>query len=501
MEMSRIEKMKKKDIYHFVWIFAVLPPLVTILFSYILGVWSWGLMDDLQILTLSGSMLDKAWEYFQGFISFGEFKPVWTLHCGIFYTVFQNSPKLFYIFKWFEICLILLIWGMAAWRLTRNKTAIVLLPAITLSFHYFYDAFFYLSSHEYLGTFFLGISIHFFLNHLKPLWDEAGDLNTKGSQQMKLRWGWLFLGIIFLFASFYCKETFVSAGIALGLSYLYLAWKQKKKRKILGAIGIVLILITIAHAASLLLFIRSSYTSEYGFQNISRIMSNLSAWFKKDFMNHLPWILGSMLIFYLGSKEKVRKVSKIFSDRTKWGIFLGGLFYIGFLMILLPWNTVAYYAMPLGLFFAFMLTVLISDALSGLSFRWQLVGVVCALLLNQFVCQYALNRESVYQYDTHNLMVWFRENTDSSNENVILCNAMEAAFAIPGHVNRTWGLDIKGFQWSTNPDDMIEGKKAKFYLYSPRFSGVDISKLKDWKVIFLSKNWILYARPEKKGKR
>ena len=480
------------------WLIVALCPLLTILYSFILQKWTWGLMDDLQILESGSTIMERSISYLKTTRAFGQFKPLHAFHSGIFYTLFEHAPHHFHIFKLLEICLVLLIWGYAAYRITHRKIVITLLPAITLSFHYFYDAFFYLPAHEMTGLLFLGVSMHFFLSHLKD--DFNANLDEKQAGITQLHWKSFLLGLFFLLCSFWSKEPFVSCGMALALSYFFLAWFNRETRYVKSAslFATILLFVTSAHAFILLKFVKSAYTSSYAINNISKLSSNIMSWLRKDFINHIPWVMGAALIFYLANKKiGIKKALSELSIRIKWGICLGIFLYFGFFLILLPWNTVAYYATPFGLFFAFTVVLLISGCLPKISVRWQTFMVISALLMNQFVCLYALKRESIYQYDTMNLMAWFNKDNSIrtySQNNMILCNAMEASGAIPGLINKQWDLHLKSFRWSLDPDELIDEKKTSFYLFSPRFHSIDLNKLNQWKIVFYSKNWIMYSR-------
>jgi len=487
---------KKRDNFIiFSWSLPVIAILLTLIYSFSFKPWSWGLMDDLQILSLKGNVFERAWSYFQGFLSFGEFKFIWALHCAIFYKIFENAPKLFYIFKLFEICLILFIWGLAVFRITRQKISIVLVSAITLSFHYFYDAFFYLSSHEYLGLFFVGLALHCLLNSLDPVLDFE---QTKEQGFRCLQW---FFCLLFLFLSYGCKETFVACGIAFGLTLIALSWMKRKTVhfKPLFFAGIVLVLFTFSYAFILMTFVKSSHTSGYSFTNFPKIWGNVQAWFKKDFLNHFPWLIATILILW---KNKASGKKMFEADmRFLVGLLLSVLLYVGFLLVLLPWNPIIYFATPLGLFFAFIITLLISQSLPPMGMRMNIFFVLCALTFNQVVFQYALARESTYQKDTIHLMEWIEHHEPfqtKGSDISVFSNAMEAAFAIPGHINRKTDLDLEEFHWTTQPDLKQDGKRCQFYLYSPRFHGINVNALKGWEVVFVSKNWILYQRPKEK---
>lgn len=477
------------------WVIVAAGPLITLFFSFILGSWSWGLMDDYTILVSGDGIAERSWNYFTTLGQWGVFRPTFAAHSAVFYSIFANSPKSFYIFRLLEISVVLIIWGACAYGITRKKISLVLLPAVALSFHYFYDGFFYLSSQEMIGLLFLGIAVRLFFDHVGPVMDtdvqqRAGSLDWKK---------WL-AGLFMLLCAFGAKETFISCGMAIGAAYLYLAWARRKssRAKTIFLYALALMAVTVLWAWLIFAFIKSNYTSGYSVTDMTKLGSNLQAWFKKDLLNHSPWLIAIVFIFLMmGKNGDIRKIIRGFSLRLKWGIALGTLLYGGFLLILLPWNTVSYYAAPLGLFWAFLITMLITEGISQVGIRLQILLIVGALLMNQFICQYALAREATYQYDTANLMVWLKTNEASFDEktDLIATNAMEPAAAIPGLLNRTQGTQVQPFAWTTDPDRPLEeGRQGNYYLYSPRFYGIDLGKLQQWQIIFLSKNWVMYKR-------
>jgi hypothetical protein len=457
---------------------ALFLPLLTLILSFVLQKWSWGLMDDLNILSLGSSAATRAGLWFQGLSSYGQFKPLTALHAGIFYTVFENNPVGFYVFRVFEISAMLLLWGLFAYRLTGNILSIALVGAITLSFHYFYDAFFYLSSAETIGLLFLGIAMNLFLfNH----------------ERVTLQWG---LGLLFLLAAFASKETFISSGMALGISYLYLAWgnRQKNEHPKLIFTALFLIVISLIYGACLLIFVKSGYSMRYSW-NMAKFSENLNVWVKKDFYNHLPWLFAAIVI--AAAKALYGRKRGRMGIKQKWGLFLGFLLYVNFLSILIPWNTSSYYAVPLGLFFGLLMTLFLSDSLSGLNFKPQFLIVIFALIFNQLVCLYVLNRESTYQYDTKNVARWligFSGSAESGWNNCVQTNAIEPAETLPQLINRQSGLKINKFHWLRDTNQLAYNIGCDLYLYSPRFSGIDLTMLKDWEIVFLSKNWTMYKR-------
>jgi hypothetical protein len=135
--------------------------------SFASGGWSWGLMDDMGLATLSGSVWQRFTGLVQNFLAEGRFHPIITFHSAFFYKIFSNSPQGFYLFRWFEVVLALGVWSLLVYRLTNNKFAVPLFLAITLSFYKFYDAFFYLSIQEILGVLFSGLAALFIFKGIR----------------------------------------------------------------------------------------------------------------------------------------------------------------------------------------------------------------------------------------------------------------------------------------------------------------------------------------------
>ena len=112
-------------------------PLASILVSFYLQDWYWGLMDDAGIIASGTNVLDRFNNYFYGLISWGVFRPTFVLHSAIFYTWFENIPVLMHVLKWAEATLVLVIWGIAIHRISRHNLALPIFMAAALSFHYF----------------------------------------------------------------------------------------------------------------------------------------------------------------------------------------------------------------------------------------------------------------------------------------------------------------------------------------------------------------------------
>ncbi|MCR4337865.1 MAG: hypothetical protein NUV91_08695 [Candidatus Omnitrophica bacterium] len=485
--MEKNQQMTTRElVFSFLWLTVAIVPLVTLLLNFIFLRWDWGLMDDMAILNSGSTMVDRFQGYGHALMEWGVLRFTFVAHSSAVYTLFENNPQLLYIFKLFEICMVLLIWGFAAFRITGRKISIVLVPAITLSFHYFYDAFFYLSSHEFLGLFFVGCALHFFLNSI----DVGG--------ARRFRWGAWVMTVLFLLCAFGAKEPFVSCGVALGMGYLYLSWEKRGvgiSRSMLLA-GSILILITVFYVLWLLQSVKSGYSSRYDMFSIPLLSNNFMSWMRKDFLNHSVWVLGAFFIIWKTGIPEIKK-SFMNSWELRFGVVIALLLYGGYFLILLPWSTITYYATPLGLFFAFLVTILISRHLFNLRDRSLAIMVIVFLIVNQFVCQYALRREAGYMSDTIQLREWFKKNHLAhrlGNDDVIFANAMEASRAIPLTIERKWQIHLEPFRYSLDPEAPVENRKANFYLYSPRFATMDLNQLANWELVFQSQNWVMYKR-------
>ena len=333
-----------------------------------------------------------------GLIAFGEFKPIFSAYTAVFYRLFNNWVIGFYVFKLFLVAFTLCIWGFLAYRITSESISFWLVPVITLSFYYFYDAIFYLSSHEVIGLLFLGVALHCFL---------SGICKHEKSQSARATWFLEIFGLLFLLAAFFSKEPFVSSGIGIGIGYLYLGlgWNVKSRRGKNNisrlVMAICLITVSLGYGLFLMFSIRGGYSSQYDPSNISKMFDVFQSWLTKDLVNHVPWILGSFWILFT-CKESFRNRNLSF----RWGIVSAGCIYLGYLLLLLPWNTITYYATPLGLFFGFFLSLILAKPLQGLKVTKQYTVVLFSLILNTFVCLYGLHRELIYQYDTSNLLQW-----------------------------------------------------------------------------------------------
>ena len=442
-------------------------------------------MDDVSILEIGNSAWERMSNYFHATRLFGQFKPLYAVRSGLLYTVFAGHPQFFYIFKVGEISLVLAVWGLVAYRLTRQRVSLFLLPAVTLSFHYFYDQFFYLSAHEGLGLLFLGLGMHAFLSSLRgPLVCGQG----------KIRWPLWCLGVGLLWLGFWSKEPFVSTGLACALAQIFLFWQIRSGRGaypvLWSALG--LLVLTIFYAGALKLFVQSSYTAGYQLNNAVKLLGNATAWLKKDVFNHLPWIAAVAAILFWNKKAGGAR------DTTAvWGLGLAASLYACYLFILLPWNTVSYYAAPLGIFFALLVTILLSPVMGRLRMPVLYLLAIGSLALNLLVCQYALTREASYQNDTVQLMQWFKAVWEKGRYRgeplAVLSNAMEPADAIPAIINRQWGLSLPRFRWNPNPQDRADLINTDYYLYSPRFHSVDLNRFRDWEIVFTSRHWTVFA--------
>src|SRR5262249_31140888 len=136
-----------------------------------------------------------------------------------------------------------------------------------------------------------------------------------------------------------------------------------------------------------------------------RLLDGFKTWLRKDLLNHVPWLLAMG-----GAWAVAGRRAESYPPALRWGLLLGGLCYVLFLIVLAPWNTGSYYAGPLGVFFAFTAAVFLAPLLDHLSGRWQAVLIAGATALNMCVAQYALGREATYNQNTQALWRWIKSD-------------------------------------------------------------------------------------------
>ncbi|MBF0489143.1 MAG: hypothetical protein HQL15_00810 [Candidatus Omnitrophica bacterium] len=438
-------------------------------------------MDDLGLLNRSGSIWQRSLSIFQDYYAFGELKWTHSLYCGIFYKIFADNPNGFHIFKWSQVIAMFLVYGALAYQITRRSIAFLLIPAISLSFHYLYDQFFFLTTQENTGLLFLGLSF-LTITSLQ---------NDRLSSSQKIIWSIIaFLEIILALGA---KETFFVGILALGSSCIWWGLNRKTSKRVSLISGLLLILLGVCYGLFLKLIVSKGYTSTYSLNNFPAIISNLSTWFKKDFLNHLPWIIAAI---WLLLKNPTNKKHCSFTSLERYGLLLGALSYIFFLGILLPWNVTSYYAGPLGIFFALILTIILSSRIEQLKLPPTILLVSFVCLLNIAVCFYALHREATYHQNTQGLWTWIKNNPDFQDldrqENVC-CNANEASYAIPQHANRWWNLNLKPFKYVLSLQLPLR-TDCKMFVSSSRFEKINASDMRTWTEEFHSKFWSVYQR-------
>jgi hypothetical protein len=461
------------------WSIPAVMPLLLILACYLVSSWSWGLMDDLQLLREPGGIWQRTVSIFQIYLAFGELKWTHALHCAVFYQIFAGFPKAFYVFKCLEISLMLLMWGALAWRLTGQRIAVWLVAGIALSFHYLYDQFFFLSTHETTGLLFLGLGVWLIVSV------EFG----VGISGVKRVAGWT-AAVVALLLALGAKETFLAGVFSTGAACLWMGRRDRRARMLWA--GILIVLFSAAFGILLKFGVSKSYTSAYSFTNWARISSNCGDWLRKDFANHLPWVLGTGALFGL---IRARLSTEDRTGPAAFGLVLGGTLYLSFLGLILPWNASSYYAGPLGVFFAFFLAVLCSKRLGALSTRLTVVVVLAALLLNTTVCLYALRREWTYNLNTQAVWALIRKDgdfVDTARSGRVYTNAMEPGAAIPGHANRWWGLGLKNFTVVRSAAGIPDGKA--YLVYSPRFGEWDAAEFRTWEPVQAGKYWTVYRK-------
>ena len=105
------------------WIFPIIVPLGTILLSFYLQEWYWGLMDDAGILGTGRSVSERFVNYLTVLVGGGRLQFTFALRSALFYTWFENYPVVIHLLKLVEACLMLLVWGLAVGKVSGKQYA------------------------------------------------------------------------------------------------------------------------------------------------------------------------------------------------------------------------------------------------------------------------------------------------------------------------------------------------------------------------------------------
>ena len=140
-------------------------------------------------------------------------------------------------------------------------------------------------------------------------------------------------------------------------------------------------------------------------------------------------------------------------------------------------------------------SILVAVVWSETRIGGQVLISVASLLFNMLVSQWALTRESLYHYDTQNLMTWVRGNPEfqlAADRGLVYCNAWEGGGAIPAHLERDFGVLIPGFTYKGL--DQNSFRAGQIMVYTPRF-GYDTDTFSPdlWETQFYSKFWQVYV--------
>ncbi len=466
-----------------VWPILAFIPLIVILVSFILGGWSWGLMDDYKFMNIPGNILQRIMSVFPTSISTGRVVPVYYVHAAIFYKIFAYSPTAFYIFRWVECVFALGLWALLASRVTRSQFAAPLFLLVALSFYKTYDAVFFLSTNEILGVLFFGLSATFFLNAFEQRLENGGRVR---------KWPFLF-GIFFLLLAVGCKEPFFAVMAALGGGSIVVSFIHRKKG--LMGFGIASLLTAIGYAIFLRVLVVKDYSATYASINFNVIGQNILVWVRNDLAYHTPWILlaAILMIFVKSSSLKRWTATRL------WMFMVGSIAYIAYVLILLPWSTWGHYATPLGIFFAFTIAVLLADRVEALRPAHFIALAVGSFVFALVVSASALRFHSVYQYDTANLMKWLATNSLFEHEMalgaVVRGNAWEPCETIVAQVNGIYGKGYKNFVFTPNVREILADPRTRYYLWGPKWGDQDLSRLGEmWTPMFVSDHWVLFRR-------
>lgn len=465
----------------YLWWLPALFPLLLVFYSLTAETWSWGLMDDHNMAYVVGGVWENAWQLAEGLFKAGRLNPTYALHSAILYKIFQNHPGAYFVFRFFEVLLALIFWSLSTVSITKSKYAAPIFLTVTLSFFKFYDSFYFLSTNEILGILFSGICVYLLLKRLTIVFNS----NEKFSWNVLVGAGLCFLLAIT------SKEPFIAVGMALGLSLMVMGWKEKKKNIL--AIGMGIFIFSIGYMAVLKFFIIKGYSAQYTLTK-EMIFANLSVWRNKVVFNHLPWIFAGIILMF--TSRSVLKLSPI----MQWGAICGISLYLFYLICILPWSAWGHYVIPLGVFFAFTFTILMTDIVTSLRPSLMALIIALGLIFNVFIGGKAVYFHVNYQYDTQNMLDWLAHNAIFKHEvadgsATVRCNAEEPSSAIPKLTNAYFGTAYANFIYTAKVKDILLDSSTKYFVWAPSWGDQDLRKLQNmWTPMFISKSWIVFRR-------
>jgi hypothetical protein len=194
----------------------------------------------------------------------------------------------------------LLVWSIAVRKISGNQLAALIFPAVALSFHYLYDTFFFISTHEVLGLLFWGLALNCYLTAMETE-PQFSFVYTS------------IAGLLFTTLAITTKEPMAAVGVALGLGFivLYLVNILISRRALI--VGAPLFTGSLGYLVLLKFFIQPSggHVSSYSLTNLSRILGNLTVWVNKNLLNHSPWLITVIVIGFAlwGNMSKRRHIS------------------------------------------------------------------------------------------------------------------------------------------------------------------------------------------------
>ena len=472
----------KKVSVNYLWWIPALVPLLMVLATFLLGGWFWGVMDDIKYRAVTGHVWQETVRLYFGYFRVGRLMPTTALYVAFFYKIFSNNPTVFFIFRWIEVLATLGIWSIFVVKVSGRKWAAGLFFAITLGFYKFYESFFYLSISEVIALFFAGLGVLFFFQGIKSALDHGE----------RIRRGSIIVSVLALLAALGAKETFFILVMVLGISAIMVSIRRVQLKNVFW-LGAGFFVFAIGYALILKLYIMRGYSAQYGISDLNKIFFNILVWVTKDLPCHLPWILIAVILTARGKWPKYPALSKRFA------VIFSVLLYVGYVLVLLPWQTWGHYVSPLGIFFALMTALLITDNLESFGRKLWWVFFAVILFFNIITASAIVRWHYSYQRDTQNLVEWLAQNVifehDISSGAIVRGNAYEACDTIPMMVQFRYGKQYAGFIPTYSVREILQDSQTRYFLFD-RFGGdQDLRRLGAmWTPVFLSDHWIMFRR-------
>lgn len=407
----------------------------------------WSLLDDGGFLLEAGNHFSN-----RGFVEFviettladmrgwGMFRPVYYAYVYLFYGTFQNSSVVAY---WFIAAFSIAIFWFWAWLFEKcvinifksaHKEDITFLRwlffLLCLLFTPHYNSLFHASLQERFVVLFNGFA---FWGLLTILESKKVNLISMGSL------------VVGSFLAFYSKLTFLFQ-MPIFTFWLFLAWQNTRKKQMLAA-SFIMLFLTIYFAA-FSLSIRTSHTSTYQISSIGSAFLTIGLRF------HIFFWLALIALVVLIWRWRFLKQQPLNSIMS---VAFWPLSVISYLLVLLPWGTVAgYYLVPPGVFIVGTVVCLVQIFYFSFlqSYFWRTLFLFGTIIPLFFFAGGKIYKEARQHYGTGLVVQFLNQELDRS-ESPLAIRMPPPCLEAGDQISRYLGRPDAVKMISVNPDDLF----------------------------------------------